>query len=150
MTYRPPTPRRRPTSFLARLFGRPAGLAGHLVTRLPARGNAGFNRWLVIELATSVPAPATAIELGCGPGIALQQMLIIYPDAKLIGIDPSPIVLKSAQRRNAEAVRAGRLRLSPETPLPQPPTGPLTWWSPAMSCTSGPTRSANSDRSEKH
>jgi hypothetical protein len=55
---------------VARQFAGPSGLAGHLVTWLLARGNARFNRWLVQEVAATVTAPATVIELGCGPGIA--------------------------------------------------------------------------------
>jgi hypothetical protein len=53
---------------VARQFAGPSGPAGHLVTWLLARGNASFNRWLIREVAAAVPAPATVIELGCGPG----------------------------------------------------------------------------------
>jgi hypothetical protein len=51
-----PTPRRRTTSFLAQQFSLQSGLMGHLVTRLLARGNAGFNLWVVHELAARCPA----------------------------------------------------------------------------------------------
>ena len=66
---------------IARQFGGPSGPIGHLVTWQLARGNASFNRWLVRELAAVVPPPATAIELGCGPGIALRELLTAYPTA---------------------------------------------------------------------
>ena len=62
-----------PVNGIARQFGGPSGPIGHLVTGLLARGNASFNRWLVHELGTMVPPPATVIELGCGPGIALSD-----------------------------------------------------------------------------
>jgi len=112
MTGRQPTPTRSASAFLARRFGGPSGLAGHLVTRLLARGNAGFNRWLVNEISTALPVPHTVIELGYGPGIALQEILRSYPAARVIGIDPSPVVRKSARRRNAAAIKAGRLALA--------------------------------------
>ena len=104
---------RRPSavSGIARQFAGPSGPIGHLVTGLLARGNASFNRWLVRELGTMVPPPATVIELGCGPGIALQELLIAYPAATVVGVDPSPVVLKNARRRNAPAIADGRLTL---------------------------------------
>lgn len=98
-------------SSIARQFSRPSGPFGHLVTRLLARGNASFNRWLVGELAALEPSPAAVIELGCGPGIALAELLSAYPAASVVGVDPSSVVLKSARRRNAPAIAASRLTL---------------------------------------
>ena len=96
---------------VARQFAGPSGPAGHLVTWLLARGNASFNRWLVREVAAAVPAPATVIELGCGPGVALAELLRAYPAARVIGADPSAIAAASARRRNARALDEGRLTL---------------------------------------
>jgi len=98
-------------NIFARQFSGPSGPIGRLVTVLLARGNAGFNRWLVGELSAAVPVPAIIVELGCGPGIALQELLRSYPDARVVGVDPSPLVLKSARRRNARAVADRRLTL---------------------------------------
>jgi SAM-dependent methyltransferase len=97
---------------IARQFGGPSGPVGHLVTGLLARGNADFNRWLVHEIGTMVVPPATVVEVGCGPGIALQELLTAYPAASVVGVDRSPVVLKSARRRNAPAVADGRLTLA--------------------------------------
>ena len=111
-----PAPRARrerlsPVNGIARQFGDPSGPIGHLVTGLLARGNASFNRWLIHELGTLVRPPATVIELGCGPGIALKELLAAYPAASVVGVDRSPVVLKSARRRNALAIAGGRLTL---------------------------------------
>lgn len=111
MTVPPPISGRGPACFMARQFGLPSGPIGHLVTRLLARGNARFNHWLVHELAGTVANPQRVIELGCGPGVALQELLMTYPEASIFGIDPSAVVLKSARHRNADAIRAGRLEL---------------------------------------
>lgn len=96
MTGRQPIPARGASAFLARQFGAPSGLAGHVVTRLLARGNGRFNRWLVNEISTALPVPHTVIELGYGPGIALHEILRRYPVARVIGVDPSPAARKSA------------------------------------------------------
>ena len=111
-----PAPRARrkrlsPVNGIARQFGDPSGPIGHLVTGLLARGNTSFNRWLIHELGTLVRPPATVIELGCGPGIALKELLAAYPAASVVGVDRSPVVLKSARRRNALAIAGGRLTL---------------------------------------
>jgi SAM-dependent methyltransferase len=103
--------RDRAMGTMARQFARPAGPVGRIVARLLARGNGGFNRWVIEELNSSLPAPDTVIELGCGPGIALQQLLAAHPTAEIVGIDLSRVVLKSAERRNRKATSAGRLRL---------------------------------------
>jgi SAM-dependent methyltransferase len=96
---------------IARQFAGPSGPVGHLVTWQLARGNASFNRWLVRELAAVTPPPATVIELGCGPGIALTELLTAYPAASVVGVDRSPVVLITARRRNALAIASGRLTL---------------------------------------
>ena len=111
-----PAPRARRRRFsavngIARQFGGPSGPIGHLVTRRLARGNASFNRWLVHELGTVVRPPSTVVELGCGPGIALRELLTAYPAASVVGVDPSSVVLKSARRRNTPAIAGGRLTL---------------------------------------
>jgi hypothetical protein len=83
----------RPTGIqgtVARQFAGPSGLAGHLVSRLLARGNASVNHWLVREVAAAVPAPATVFELGSGPGVALAELLRVYPAARVIGADHRP------------------------------------------------------------
>ena len=109
----PPARRKRLSVLhhIARQFGGPSGPIGHLVTGKLARGNASFNCWLVHQLSIVVPPPATVIEIGCGPGIALRELLTAYPAASVVGVDRSPVVLKSARRRNAMAIASGRLTL---------------------------------------
>jgi trans-aconitate methyltransferase len=98
---------------IARQFGGPSGPVGYLVSGPLARRNADFNCWLVSQLRTAVPTPATVVELGCGPGIALRELLVAYPASSVVGVDRSTVVLKSARRRNARAIDNGRLTLVP-------------------------------------
>jgi SAM-dependent methyltransferase len=94
-----------------RQFGRPTGLAGRLVGRLMARGNAPFNTALVHQLHDLRPHARRIVEVGCGPGIGLSALLMRYPDARIVGIDMSPLMVAESRARNAEAVRAGRLEV---------------------------------------
>ncbi|HET7723083.1 MAG TPA: class I SAM-dependent methyltransferase [Propionibacteriaceae bacterium] len=98
-------------SMIARQFAGPSGMLGNLVTRLLARGNGDLNRWAVATLAASGPAPAVAIEVGSGPGIALAELARLFPAAHVIGVDPSGVVNRAARRRNAAAIAEGRVSL---------------------------------------
>src|SRR5215469_8260209 len=79
---RPQTRPENPRASRALWPGSSPARPGRLVTWL-ARSNASVNRWLVREVAAAVPAPATVIELGCGPGVALAELLRLYPAAGL-------------------------------------------------------------------
>lgn len=51
------------------------------------------------------------LELGCGPGAALQLLHQSAPLAQIHGLDQSPVMLDQAARRNPAAIRAGALTL---------------------------------------
>lgn len=44
--------------------------------------------------------PETILELGCGPGRALETLADAFPEAHLTGVDLSPFMLERAERRN--------------------------------------------------
>lgn len=97
-------------SVVARQFGRPRGLLGRVIGRGMARGNADFNRWFVQEIrGLGLADIGRIVELGPGPGIGLQETLRAFPEARLWGIDPSPVMLSQFRKRNLAAVRSGRL-----------------------------------------
>ena len=97
---------------IARQFGRPRGLLGNLIGHVMGRSNAGFNRWVVDQLDSSLAEDGVRIvELGSGPGVALEAILQRFKQARVWGIDPSPEMLSQARRRNADAVKTGRLSL---------------------------------------
>jgi trans-aconitate methyltransferase len=99
-------------ALIAQQFGRPRGLLGHLIGRGMARSNAGFNRWVVDQLSSSLAEDERRIvELGPGPGVALEAILQRFQQARVWGIDPSSEMLSQARKRNAEAVNSGRLSL---------------------------------------
>jgi trans-aconitate methyltransferase len=99
-------------SIVARQFGHPEGVIGRLVGRMMARRNAPFNRWVVRELEKQELGDVARIaELGSGPGIALEEILRVFPQAQVWGIDRSAPMLAQARKRNLMHVRDGRLTL---------------------------------------
>ena len=99
-------------SFVARQLGRPRGLLGRFVGRFLASGNAPFNMWLVQEIAElRSPDVRRIVEIGPGPGIAIQELLRTFAEAQIWGVDLSPEMLAQSRKRNLEHINSGRLIL---------------------------------------
>ncbi len=99
---------------VARQFGAPRGTVGRLVGHLMARGNRGFNAWVVNQLGERERSPESEMriaELGPGPGVGLEEALRVFPTASFWGIDPSREMLAQCRKRNLEQVTDGRLVL---------------------------------------
>jgi SAM-dependent methyltransferase len=105
---------------LQRQFGRPTGVAGALAGWVMAHrsSNRRRNAWVVSML--DVRSRDRVLEVGFGPGIAIQHLSRLARDGVVCGIDHSEVMLRQARRRNAAAVRAGRvdLRLASVERLP--------------------------------
>ena len=82
------------------------------------------NRW-VVSLLDVRPA-GQVLELGFGPGVAVAE-LVRAGAGHVYGIDHSGVVLRQASRRNAAAIRAGRVTLinAPADQLPPAVDGPF-------------------------
>jgi trans-aconitate methyltransferase len=93
-------------------FHHPSGLLGRLVGRIMATrsSNVERNRWAVDQLAVR-PADRV-LEIGFGPGVALEALVARVTGGAVHGIDHSDVMVRMATRRNARAVAEGRLRLS--------------------------------------
>ena len=65
---------------------------------------------------------ARLLVLGFGPGVGLQDLLRRTQNAKVVGLDPSQIMMEIAAKRNAGEIDAGRLRLIQATAetIPEP------------------------------
>ncbi len=92
-------------------FHRPRGLGGHAVGWLMAhRGsNRERSRWAVSLLA--VQPEDRVLEIGFGPGVAIQELARRATRGRVYGIDHSDVMVRQATRRNAAAVREGRVEL---------------------------------------
>jgi SAM-dependent methyltransferase len=71
--------------------------------------NVRRNRWAVDLLA--VEPTDRVLELGCGPGVAIAALASRATRGLVVGVDHSEVMIRQACRRNAAAIRAGRVRL---------------------------------------
>ena len=94
---------------LAEQLRRPSGLYGRVIGRKLARWNAAENAF-VLELL-EVGRGDTVLEIGFGPGEAVHAAAAIASGGRVIGVDHSPTMLARARRRNAAAIRDGRVEL---------------------------------------
>jgi SAM-dependent methyltransferase len=87
----------------------PSGLWGRTTGSVMAVANAKPNTLAVAALG--MREGESLLELGCGPGHALQELLRLPHLARVIGLDWSEVMLAQASRRNRLALEAGRLAL---------------------------------------
>ena len=89
---------------------RPRGAAGRVTAWEMAHrpSNRQRNRW-VVSLLEVRPADRV-LEIGFGPGVAIAE-LARAGAGHVYGIDHSAVMLRQASRRNAAAIRAGRVTL---------------------------------------
>ncbi|MFO0994995.1 MAG: class I SAM-dependent methyltransferase [Hyphomicrobiales bacterium] len=87
---------------------RPKGAMGWFVGHAMRLANAQANALAVQALAPQVGEDI--LELGCGPGHALRQILALDVGS-VTAVDHSRLMIDQARLKNADAVAAGRLRL---------------------------------------
>ncbi len=92
-------------------FRRPSGWAGRVVGWVMARrpSNRQRNRWTV-DLLGLRPTDRV-LEIGFGPGLALERAAGRVTQGEIVGIDHSQTMLAQASSRNAREIRDGRMRL---------------------------------------
>jgi SAM-dependent methyltransferase len=64
------------------------------------------------------------LEIGFGPGIAIAALSALTPNGVVFGVDHSDVMVRIARKRNAAAVRAGRVDLRLATADALPDFGP--------------------------
>ncbi len=92
-------------------FGRPTGVVGRLVGLVMATrpSNRERNR-RTIDLLEIQPDDRV-LEIGYGPGLAIQWAAERTVRGKVVGVDHSELMHRQATRRNDRAIRAGRVEL---------------------------------------
>lgn len=86
---------------------RPRGLVGWALGRLWVHETATVNDRAIALLD---PSPGDAVlEVGCGPGRTVAEMA--RRGAQVSGLDPSPVMIAEARRRNRAALASGQVQL---------------------------------------
>ncbi len=90
-------------------FTYPRGLPGRLVGwEMALRpSNRKRNAWAVSLM--DVQPSDRVLEIGFGPGIAVREIARRATHGQVVGIDRSAVMCAQAARRNAAAIRAGRV-----------------------------------------
>lgn len=86
---------------------RPEGFLGKLmVNGMNGGGHARMANWAL----SLVPArnAGRVLDIGCGGGANISRLLKKYPEAKVSGIDFSPVSVAKSKKVNASAISRGR------------------------------------------
>ena len=89
-------------------FARPSGWLGRIAGSLMAKG-ADDDRWLVDLL--EVQPDDRVLEVGSGPGVAIELIAARATRGLVVGVDPSDVMVRQATKRNRQAVQDGRVQL---------------------------------------
>jgi ubiquinone/menaquinone biosynthesis C-methylase UbiE len=96
-------------TMLMRMFGRPEGLLGKLGGAVMARMNRPAAAWGIGLL--ELRAGERVLEVGSGPGVAIEILAGAAPDLRIAGVDPSSEMVEQAARRNATAIAGHAVEL---------------------------------------
>lgn len=98
--------------------GMPRGWVGRLLGRIMAWHNSQDDAWTIHCL--DIGNGEHVLEVGFGPGRAIEMLAQMNPSVFITGIDHSETMLEAASSRNREATQSGRvdLRLGSVMDLP--------------------------------
>lgn len=94
---------------LMHMFGRPRGVLGRLGGLIMARTNESCAAWVIGLL--DIQPQDRVIEVGFGPGVAVQLMTRLTPAGFVAGVDASKEMVGQATARNVKAVESRRVEL---------------------------------------
>jgi ubiquinone/menaquinone biosynthesis C-methylase UbiE len=95
--------------FFAGQFRKPGRLFGRLIGTFMAQGNEYEAGWTVSLL--NIQPDEHILEIGFGPGVAIQYASHKAVNGLVAGIDFSATMVQVASKRNAAALKAGRVDL---------------------------------------
>ena len=94
---------------IIRQFKQPRGAFGALAGWMMARKNQERIRWAVREM--NIQPGEQVLEIGHGPGVAIQEIFSRTPACEVTGIDPSAVMHAQARRRNRKVTGNDKIRL---------------------------------------
>ncbi len=92
-------------------FGKPSGLLGSVAGTIMAKRPSNIERteWTLSLL--DIDSAERVLEIGCGPGVAINAISSIVTHGSVVGIDHSDVMVQQATRRNRAAINTGRVKL---------------------------------------
>ncbi len=90
-------------------YRRPVGFFGRIAGNRMAQQHEPENTWTVSLL--DVQPKDSILELGFGAGATIQQIATLATEGHVTGVDFSHTMVRAARKRNAAAVKAGRVEL---------------------------------------
>jgi ubiquinone/menaquinone biosynthesis C-methylase UbiE len=105
-------------NYIAGQYRRPSGIVGRWIGEKMAEQHRAENLWTVRLL--DVRPSDRVLEIGFGPGRAIEEIAKNLTTGQIAGVDFSRTMVSAAKRRNAAGVRAARvdLRYGDVTQLP--------------------------------
>jgi SAM-dependent methyltransferase len=88
-------------------YRRPTGIIGRWVGGKMADQHRSENLWTVEHL--NVQPSDKLLEVGFGPGFAIQEIVPLLTTGSIAGVDFSKTMVSAAKRRNTKAVYAGQV-----------------------------------------
>jgi len=95
--------------FIDGQYRKPTGIVGRIIGDRMAQQHVPENTWAVSLL--NVQPTDHILELGFGPGIAIERVTAQATEGFVAGIDFSRTMVNVARKRNAQVVKAGRADL---------------------------------------
>jgi ubiquinone/menaquinone biosynthesis C-methylase UbiE len=96
-------------SGLMNQFRKPTGKIGWVIGQVMALKNKERSKWVLSLL--EVQPDDQILEIGSGPGTDIQRVSQKISSGFVAGIDYAEIMVCQASKRNAEAIRAGKVKL---------------------------------------
>lgn len=92
-------------------FARPVGFWGNVAGFIMAHRSSNLqrNEWAISLL--NLQPDDRILEIGFGPGVAIQKMSRIVTQGLVVGVEHSEVMLEQAAKRNQKAIAAGRVGL---------------------------------------
>jgi ubiquinone/menaquinone biosynthesis C-methylase UbiE len=96
-------------AILLRQCRRPTGWIGRLLIWSMNHSHAALTDWGLSQV--TIGKAFTILDVGCGGGLAIQKLLEVASDGRVLGVDYSSASVAATRARNAEAIAAGRAEI---------------------------------------
>ncbi len=97
------------TRIVLNQLANPEGFYGEIVASCLSTTFESVNRWAV-DLMQVQPGEAV-LEIGFGPGQAIQELARQTQSSRIVGIDSAPLMLQKASALNQAAIQSGQVKL---------------------------------------